>query len=539
MPIKPIRLYEIDGVDYDAVIARYRTLCEAGIEEIDDTDISVTGSIDLTTTYKKKPRKPLKDDTKVLNKAKYLAHTIAYRQATSVFETSVPINMSVLQDVIGEDAFELMAAFLSLGYIQRTSFYRMGETSRRYNVPGKIIITQTTNSTLTKYILKSKEIVVRIAEAHFTSPEFKEEYGETFYPTYLKNLNRFTIQDKDGFNEYAKQQIEQSPTKEPYYYFIKHSFKHHLRLYGQDRNKRIYHILTSLERELKPYINIRYDIDFSNSHPFLFNYFIFLSKNINKEVSLSITRTLGQNKDITIITPVQGTNSYTISTGSDVRTPEDGNSTTPGRNYYNTEKLRNILTDSGIDKTEIDKLEDDELLYVWKTSTGIFWDDVLLRHADEGLTRSDIKQTMFAEVFYSKTIDDAWKRFAQEFKTQYPHVYDLILAWKKPLGNPDIREFLLKRRKAIEVAGLTFMTEDKQDTALPNIMMTLESAIFRDILKALYRKRICAVHIHDAIIIPAVKSTEKLDPELVCDIMRKEAAKYGLCPKLKVETFQH
>ncbi len=538
MPIKPIRLYVIDGVDYDAVIAQYRKLCETGIVEIDDTGISVTGGFELTSTYKKKPRKPLRNDTKVLNKAKYIAHTVAYRQATAQFETSSPINMSVLQDVIGEDAFELMASFLSLGYIQRTTFYRMGETSRRYNIPGKISITQTTNATLIKYILKSKEIVINKAEVHFTSEEFKKEYGETFYPTYLKNLNRFTIQDTTGFNKYIKQEVELHPTKEPYYYFIKQSFKHKLRLFGQDRNKRIYHILTSLERELKPYINIRYDIDFSNSHPFLFNYFIFLSKGISKEVGLSITRTLGKNMDLTIIAPIQGTNNYTISTGSDVRAPEDGQCITlPRQNYYNTKKLRNILIDSGIDKSEIDKLEDDELLYVWKTSTGIFWDDVLLRHADEGLDRSKIKQTMFAEVFYSKTLDDAWKRFAQEFKSQYPHVYNLILEWKRPLSNPKIKELLLQRGKAIEVAGFTLMTEDKQDTALPNIMMTLESAIFRDILKSLYRKRICAVHIHDAIIIPAVKSTEKLDPELVCDIMLKEAAKYGLCPGMKVETF--
>jgi hypothetical protein len=78
---------------------------------------------------------------------------------------------------------------------------------------------------------------------------------------------------------------------------------------------------------------------------------------------------------------------------------------------------------------------------------------------------------------------------------------------------------------------------EDETTALPNVMMDLESVIFRDILRALFRKRISAVHIHDAIVVPAIKSTEKVDAEQVKAVMCDAYKRFGLCPTFKVETY--
>lgn len=240
----------------------------------------------------------------------------------------------------------------------------------------------------------------------------------------------------------------------------------------------------------------------------MFNYFIFISKNISITDSYTISSILSSLSLQEI-----------SSNGSII--------------HYDIEKLRNILINHNIEKSEITRLEDDELLYLWKTINGCFWDDILAQHQGDDLDRAEIKQKMFAEVFYSKTPKIAWKTFAKEFRSQYPHVYELILRWKEPLSHDDTKKILLRRHKAVEVMGRAWMND--ATTALPNIMMDLESVIFRDILKALFSKRICAVHIHDAIVIPDVKSTAKVEASKVEEIMRDAYKRFGLHPSFKVE----
>jgi hypothetical protein len=127
----------------------------------------------------------------------------------------------------------------------------------------------------------------------------------------------------------------------------------------------------------------------------------------------------------------------------------------------------------------------------------------------------------------------AGKPFAKEFKRQYPNVYSLILRWKEPLNYVDTKAILSEWGMIDE--GMAYM--NKPETALPNLMMRLESVIFRDILKSLFAKRICAVHIHDAIVVPTIKSTEKVDANLIVDVMRNAYKKQGLYPSFKVETY--
>ena len=195
-----------------------------------------------------------------------------------------------------------------------------------------------------------------------------------------------------------------------------------------------------------------------------------------------------------------------------------------------------MLIDSGLRKSEIARFKDDELLYMWKTTIGTFWDDILANHQDEDLDRAELKKKMFGEVFYSRTPKKWWKRFANEFEKQYPNVYEFILKWQTPRQDKELSSILLRRKKAVEVNGHVF-TIGAADTSLPNIMMDLESAIFGGILKSLYSKRICAVHIHDAVVVPEVKSTEKVEVDKVEGVMRDAYKSFGLHPTFKVERY--
>ena len=509
MAASTFKIYTIEGIDFDAVIAKYRQLCEEGEKEIDANSISVYGNVEPKYTQVRKPRKPLNDDTRILNKAIYLVHTIAYRQATNREENveGASIQYAILQRTIGEDVYELLRSLQQLGYIEIDGKYIVGTSSKHYKVLDNITTTHCSNHTIKKYINKTKELLKDAVLKRMTTPEFRAEYGDFFAETYIKNLNKFKIKDENGFNKYINEQIAIQPTKESYYNFIKESFKNDFKIFSIDYNNRIYHILTSLERELKQFINIRFSLDCKNSHPLLFNYFIFNAKGISIELSYLISSILF-NIDYSFI--------YSIS-----------------NNHYDIEKLCNILINNDIEKSIIAKFTPDELLYIYKTTKGLFWDDILTEHQGEGYDRAEIKQKMFAEVFYSKTPKIAWKEFAKEFKAQYPNVYGLIERWKEPLKYDDLKNCLLARNKAVLLDGKAY-TKD-QETALPNIMMDLESEMFRELLKSLYRKRIPAVHIHDAVVIPDTRA--QVDVEKVESVMRDMYKKFGLHPTFSVDTY--
>lgn len=507
MAASAFKIYTIEGIDYDAVIAKYRQICIEGEWEFDVNTISVYGNIEPKRIQTREPRNPLKDDTKIKRKAIYLVHTIAYRQVTNRDNSSdgVTIRTKLLQDVIYEDYYELVKALEQLGYI-KVSPYIVGKSSRRYKIIGNITSTESSDKTIGDYIDKAKKLLKEAVLERMVTPEFKALYGDKFAETYIKNLNKFKIKDKTGLDSYINEQIASTPSKESYYNFIKESFKKDFKIYSIDDNNRIYHLLTSLERELKQFINIKYSIDCKNSHPVLFNYFIFNYKGIDIETSYLISSIL-----------------YSID-----------KSLIFSNNHYDIEKLCNILINNNIEKSIITKFVPDELLYIYKTTKGLFWDDILKEHQGEGLDRAEIKEKMFAEVFYSKTKKLSWKVFAKEFKAQYPNVYHLIEQWKEPLKNEILKGILLDKKRAVELGDMTLM--QNQETALPNFMMMMESEIFREVLKSLFRKRIKAVHIHDAIVLPQTRAV--VDVNKIEEVMRSAYKHFGLHPTFSIDKYE-
>ena len=139
MAISTFKIYTIENIDYDAITKKYRQLCEEGEKEVDANSISVYGN-EVKYVQTRKPRKPLKDAIRILNKIMYLVHTIAYRQITNREENveGASIKYSILQSVLGEDVYELLKALDELGYIEIDGRYLIGKSSKHYKAIGHI-----------------------------------------------------------------------------------------------------------------------------------------------------------------------------------------------------------------------------------------------------------------------------------------------------------------------------------------------------------------------------------------------------------------
>ena len=270
-------------------------------------------------------------------------------------------------------------------------------------------------------------------------------------------------------------------------------------IYVIDTQGRMYHFLTGLKRELKDYLTIDFSLDCKNSHPLLFNYILFFSKHCGPRDAYEISSRM---RDIAPL--VDGMNAL-------------------GEYHYVGKSIRNLLISSGLKEAPLAVFSDDELQYIYETTTGKFWDNICREHPE--YDRSDIKQKMFAEVFYSNTTRLVYKEYGKMFKDRYPNVYREIVRWKTPGKYYDIQRYL-------DDNGVY---AKKPTASLSVALMSLESRIFRSVLASLYRKRYYAVHIHDCIVIPQTGNTHQPTREMVEELLLKEYAKYGLVPTMKAE----
>ena len=175
-------------------------------------------------------------------------------------------------------------------------------------------------------------------------------------------------------------------------------------------------------------------------------------------------------------------------------------------NHYLGKQLCNSLKSNNI---EFDKksIPIDVLKYIYSTSKGLFWDNFL--DLFEDMERSEIKQKMFCEVFYSKKSKSTrFKPFAKIFKEHYPSVWQTI----KELKSEDA---------------------DK----LPNEMMAHESRLFNQILVECYKRNWKVISIHDAIIVLDVESNNHFDLDELIAIMTNVYQSNKLHSTISIDVF--
>lgn len=366
----------------------------------------------------------VKDETKILYKVLYLMDAIIRRANAKRDIRAFSLSSQLLKSVIGNEYKQMLTALTKMGFIslgdgkngsevEKYYYYHPSRYSMIYSVPDGVEVESYTSSNQT--ILKYKEKTASLIQAHQqnnVNSVIDKRYGEDFRTTYLLSLNYVRIADKTGFEAYIKDSISKNPKTHIYYHYIESELSNNNKVIQKiDDSGRMYHVLTNLERELKSYLNISISLDSKNSHPLLFNFFIFHFHNISLSNSYLISSLLF---------------SFNLSNNS----------------FHNVGKnLRNYLINNDVIKEEIAKLSDNELEYIYLTSTGRLWDDIANRHPE--LDRNEVKVEMFKQVFYSNTpYAFHWKEYAVEFKKQFPDVYRLIGRWKKRKMESDIEQYM-------------------------------------------------------------------------------------------------
>ena len=523
-------IFQFRGFDFDEFKSRYMGNC-AEQREIPDPvdDLSIIGLaaapdsiVPREMPVIRRAIRATQSDTRLLSKVSFvidilIRRAIIYSQGEKTTLPLANINAAVLKAVIGRDYKPILESLHQMGYIERYMPYNAGEaTGYRVEIYENEVIESAVPVEIRRDITKFRAEIKQRLDLHSkdrnrnnlrlamsrTDADASDTASDAFILHYEKSLNKIRITDKAGFGQAIAEIEKDKPLSKFYYSYIERSLEEYKSIYEIDPQGRFYHILTTLKRELKNYLNLAITLDCRNSHPTLFNIILFSSHCINHPLRVRLSRALHQLYQNLI---------------------KEGKEISPIYHYVG-KNIRNWLIDNGIEKDEIAVLSDDELEYIFQSLNGILWDKIHYEHPE--LTRDNIKKTMFQEVFYSNKPQLTHKEYGKIFAVHYPTVYAEIKRWKAPGKYPYIQWFLNSQKVNYQ---------NKPTAALSLTLMTIEANIFRSALASLYRKRYHAVHIHDCIVIPDTGNKNMPTREEVERILLAEYAKYGLIPTLSAD----
>ena len=383
-------------------------------------------------------------------KLQYLQHLVIRRAHSKKDLGAFSLNSQILKAIIGDEYKTMLSILIKMGYlvhgdgrdgnnIGKYYFYEMGKYSTIYSLPEEVEFEKvvTSNARVLKYFKKESEQIQSYRET-VLYPKIEERYSKDFLKSYKISLSKIRLIDIEGYEEFAEERIKsvtgnnirkRKRKTRLYYDYIKEGLlekeKH---IHKIDTAGRIYHILTNAKREIKQYLNIAISADCKNSHPVLFNFFIFRSHGINYEDAYQISLAM-----------------HSIENASQLR------------------KSLSKLVASNL----LDLFKYDELKYIYETSTGQFWDNIVKKFPE--YDRAQVKEKMFAEVFYSKTHQvKGYQIFGRKFQKQFPNVMRLIKAWKKEENRAWIDAYMSKRNlsyskpeAALSIAMMNFMIRPK------------------------------------------------------------------------------
>ncbi len=489
--VKEIQLYRFKGFDWESFNSQY-------LEEISEHDETVIDNVDVFTgeceshVVHHKAKRGTVSLKKIADKCMYLQDA-CIRESRANEDQSFKLNSSVLKAVLGNEYKVILDILRKQGYIVRSGNYVSGKTSFTYKLLKDTELTEPCiNTTIQGYKEKTFDELRKLV-----TESVNEVADLNFMEWYEKSLKYIQIEDIDGMRTAVGSLLKENPKAALYYDTVFERFESKVRYIDKvDPCHRFYHVLTNLKRELKQYLTIDFSLDCRNSHPILFNHYIYKEHNISDKQAYNIS--------VYLNTLYNSSNSFNQSEYS-------GNSL-----HYLGENLRNTLISSNIEINSVAKFSDDELEYIYRTSRGEFWDDFLVKHPE--MDKKELKESLFRSVFYKRG-KGAGSKLAKEFEEKYPTVFKLLSEWKG-------EGISIKRMKKMNDQGLL----DQGGASLSYAMMDFESDIFIDILKRLYAKRWHAVHIHDCIVIPKDGNKNHPTRDQVQQIMLEEYAKRGLCP---------
>ena len=479
LPMKQL-IYTFKDISIDAIIEKHiellknqnqpqRTITNFNEVTCDSSFIAKIETVEGAN--KSLPRKQI-----LYKKYAFFIHRLIQRCKSNREGNFTRFNSQILQTVLGHVYIDMLKTLETLGIIKVSSNYIPSIQARLIELNSNLptVSEMKYSSYIEEYSDKMQQELKKYEQIQIQ--KIKSEMGDSLYDNFTKSLRLLKLIHREEAEDYRdRHHFISLKSKEYFTYILNEYDKGNFNILSVDKNLRIYSILSQSPRILKNFLNIKFSIDIHNSHPLLFNKLIIERYNINDNILHILYNNLS-NID----------NSYCSV----------------------SKQLCKLLVNNGIQKEKIANIPNDIWEYIYKTSKGIFWDDFTRLDEFKRLLRSDIKVTLFREVFYSKTLTTKGKDFAKSFKKKYPSVYKLVKESKR---------------------------EDR--TFLANQMMRIESDIFRSTLTKLYVKRFKVLTIHDAIVVLDVKANNQCTPELIRLIIEKEYLRIGLFPNVSVDYY--
>lgn len=435
--------------------------------------------------------KPMPKDKTLIKKYEFFIHNLISRQITSTDRIAY-LSSTILQAVFDKEYKLIKRTLIALGIIQTDGYYDIGTKSYGYYISYEYrAMVKTEQKPLyypyKPYVEALNEQLRKIEKQ--TETTAREILTDDFYNNYTTSLQYLKISQPQEAYKFINIHFNRNNYSKAYHLHTieqyTHNTKHTIQV-PNTKDNRIYHILTSTPRNLKYFLNLKYTVDIHNSHPLLFTKYLLDAYNIP----------LTQRKEITsIISEIYQSNKL-----------------------YNVRvKLYNKLKQKEIDYPKIKDIPLDVIKYIYLTSSGRFWDEILpqLKSPEDGkynIIRQDVKKIMFGQVFYGKNLTSRGQEYAKIFAKRFPNVYTVILSFKRGL-------------------------EKEARTVLSHKLMALESKLFRKALKRLFQMGYKVVSIHDAIVVLDLKENKACTPELVKGILADVYAEEGLVPDCSVDYY--
>ena len=409
---------------------------------------------------------------------RFIIHTIIDRCSNDKDGVAFLPN-EVFHGIIGRQFAIIIENLEHLGVIS-VGFYVKGSNSRPIMLNDwRIGTIETDDKEIIGFVdrISKKQVLVEQKLSSFSIKQKRLEDAEKtdFLKQYNLSLSHLRFPKMDEARQYVVDNLEVDTQKYHHYLRRINEFTNlEPRVTSIDEGRRIYHYLTNFPKVLRKFLNIKYQLDVHNSHPLQFNQFLVEKYNIKENDILYY---------INNINNIGGYNTHKEATllCSRLKRTKEGRA------------LRDVPTDV--------------LVYIVTTSKGDFW-DVLASSAK--MSRDDIKQTMFREVFYSKSLTTRNKPYAKMFVEFFPNVWSVI------------RD---KRR-------------EYKDKNLAVEMMKVESTMMREILTRLFDKGYMVISIHDAIIVLDDVANEGFNVRLAERMMREVYRAHSFFPSIDVEVFE-
>ena len=452
-------------------------------------------------------------------KSSFLIHNLISRQVSSHNDTAY-LNAEVLKNVLGGESVAILDYLVEEKLVKVVEPYVNGVTSKGYRV---VDLEKNVSCSTKPYFFPYRPYVIGIEEELAKREKLAQKMAQKnlskpFYRSYQNALNMLKINTAKA-QEYIDIHFGDKDEKSRDYHLNileKYQEKQRSIKVPNENDNRIYHILTNTPRELKNFLNIKFQVDIRNSHPLLLNALIFEKYGIDQNL-LKIDK----NRQNVLFQIIKSCFDKEKDSKCDIKSHLSVDKACKKHGKYNDgEYLCNKLKNIGLDSSEIDKIREipfDVLKYIYLTSTGGFWDKVL---ADDNgkvggydLTRQDVKGIMFGQVFYGKNLKTPTDyKYAKRFKEEFPNVYDLILSYKKGL----------KR---------------EERTVLAHKLMALESKLFRKALKILFEMGFEVVSIHDAIVVLDTPANTNCSVGLVKSVLTNVYKEEGLVCDCSVDIY--